>query len=99
MGVLKEWMTQREDLKGAAEDVAIAAGLGNRCEIHGEFVSEFAYEDLLVTAYKIGNARITKGEIDLGSMVDRKDFTDLIRQVVEFAPSNCPTCDRIVNSD
>jgi hypothetical protein len=100
MGVVKEMMLQREDMKGDAESVAIAAGLGKSCEFHSDvFGSEFPYEDLLVEAYKIGNARITAGEIGLGSMMTRRDFTDLIKQVVEQAPDECPECKRLFNRD
>jgi hypothetical protein len=100
MGVVKEAMLQREDMRGDAEDVAIAAGLGERCEFHSDvFISEFPFEDLLVEAYKIANARITANEIGLPSMMTRRDFTDLIKDVVEQAPDECPQCKRLFNSD
>jgi hypothetical protein len=87
-------------MTGVAEEVAIAAGLGERCGMHPDvFIGEFPDDDLLVEAYKIANARITKGEIDLPSMMDRRDFTDLIKEVVEQAPDFCPECDRLFGKD
>jgi hypothetical protein len=100
MGAAKEMMLQREGMTGIAEEVAIAAGLGERCEMHSDvFMSDFPDEDLLVEAYKIANARITKGEIGLPSMMDRRDFTDLIKEVVEQAPDFCPECERLFGKD
>lgn len=100
MGAAKEMMLQREGMTGAAEEVAIAAGLGERCEMHEDvFMSEFPDEDLLVEAYKIANARISKGEIELPSMMSRRDFTDLIKEVVEQAPDFCPECQRLFDKD
>lgn len=100
MGAMKEMMLQREGMSGVAEEVAIAAGLGERCAMHeGVFISEFPDEDLLVKAYKIANARITNGEIALPSMMDRREFTDLTKEVVEQAPDFCPECDRLFGKD
>lgn len=99
MGMVKEAMLQREGMVGDAENVAIAARLGGRCELHDVYVSEFPYEDLLVEAYKIANARITANEIELPSMMTRRDFTDLVKEVVEQAPAECPECDRLFNKD
>jgi hypothetical protein len=100
MGVAKEMGLQREDMRSAAEEVAIAAGLGERCELHEDvFVSEFPYEDKLVEAYKIANARISAGDVDLPSMMSRHDFTELIKEVVEEAPDECPECNRIASKD
>lgn len=98
MGMAKEMMLQMDDMRPVAEEVAIAAGLGERCEFHDMFTSDFPDEELLVEAYKIANARITSGQIGLPSMMSRRDFTDLIKEVVEQAPSECPDCDRVFNS-
>lgn len=60
MGFAKELMLQRDGMRSAVEEVAIAAGLGERCEFHETFTSDFPDEELLVEAYKIANARITR---------------------------------------
>lgn len=99
MGAAKEMMLQMDDMRGVAEEVALAAGLGERCELHGEYTSDLPDEDLLVEAYKIANARISAGEIHLPSMLSRRDFTDLIKETVENAPSDCPECQRIFGRD
>lgn len=76
MGAAKEMMLQREDMRGVAQEVAEAAGLGERCEMHdGVYIVDSPDEDLLTEAYKIANERITKGEIHLPSTVSPKDFT------------------------
>ena len=96
MGQASDQAIQYEDMRGIAEEVAIAAKLGSRCEIHpGEFISEGPDADMLVDAYKIGNARITSGEIELPPLLKRQDFTDLIKDVVENGPDACPECERI----
>lgn len=75
MGAAKEMMLQREGMQGYAEEVAVAAGLGERCTMHSNvFMSEFPDEDLLVEAYKIANARITKGEIEFTVNDDAAGF-------------------------
>jgi hypothetical protein len=95
MGVLKSLAIQRDAARPFAEDIAIAAGLGTKCASHpGVFMSEFSDEGLLVQAYKIANARITSGELTLPSMMDRKDFVELIKDVVNQAPDFCPECHR-----
>jgi hypothetical protein len=65
----------------------------------GRAISEFPDEELFVKAYTIANARVTKGEIGLPSMMDRRDFTDLIEEVMEQAPGFCPECDRLFGKD
>jgi hypothetical protein len=98
MGMVKEAALQREGMIGDVEAIAVAVGLGEFCEFHDDvFISEFPYEDKLVEAYKLANARITSGEIDLPSMMTRRDFTDLIKEVVEQAPDECPECHRLFN--
>jgi|HubBroStandDraft_2_1064218.scaffolds.fasta_scaffold736980_1 hypothetical protein len=99
MGAAKEAMLQREGMTHDAVEVLKAAGLGKTCEYHDVFICEFPDEDLLKEAYKIANARITKGEIGLPSMMSRRDFTDLIKEMAENSPDECPDCDRIFNSD
>jgi hypothetical protein len=82
------------------EEIAIVAGLGERCEMHPDvYMCGFPDEEQLVEAYKITNARITKGDIGLLSLMTRRDFTDLIKEVVEQAPDFCPDCERLFGKD
>ena len=37
MGMAKEMMLQMDDMRPVAEEVAIAANLGERCELHDKF--------------------------------------------------------------
>ena len=100
MGFAKTAMMERESMEELARAVVIAAGLGTRCDWHdGVFMSEFVDGHGLDEAYKIANARITAGAIKLPSMMNRRDFTDLIKKVVQDAPDFCPECDRIFSKD
>jgi len=53
-------------------------------------------DDALTLAYKIANKRISDGDIDLPDDVSRKDFTDLIKEVVSESATNCPRCERMM---
>jgi hypothetical protein len=100
MGAVKQQMLELEGMEGLAQEVAIAAGLGSRCHIHEDvFVSDGPDPDLLVSAYKLGNSRINKGQIVLPSSVNRQDFSALIKEVVEMGPESCPECDRTFGKD
>jgi hypothetical protein len=95
MGVLKRLMLEQDEMKSVAADVAQAAGLLGNCEHHPDIVLDLTVESLISfeNAYKIANARISKGEIELPLSMSRRDFTDLIHEVVKESPWECPSCD------
>src|SRR5689334_15510430 len=100
MGAAKRMMEDRWDMQVVAQDVAVAAGLGKWCDLHSdEFICEFPFDDLLVEAYKIGNARITRGEIDVPGWLGRRGFTDTIKHVATMAPGRCTECERLFVQD
>ena len=100
MSLVKEAALQSEDMRDYAEEVAILAGLGSHCAMHEEvFIGEFTDEEQLRTAYRIANWRIIKGSIKLPSSMSPRDFTDLIKEVVESASDSCPKCERVFAKD
>jgi hypothetical protein len=95
LGFVSEYMIAMDELRSTARDVANAAGAIGRCPIHEEVdinQGDPAAESL---AYRIANARISRNEIGLPEGVSRRDFTDMIKELVEESCDDCPECERI----
>jgi hypothetical protein len=91
MGAAKDLMIQMDDLRPVAGRIAVAAGALSRCSVHNDILIEQFDDGALTEAYRIANARITAGEIDLGDL-SRRDFTDLIKKVVSESAMDCWRC-------
>ena len=100
MSGAKRQLEEQEALSGVIEQIAVTAGLGQRCERHPEvFISEGMPDpDALTLACKIMNAGITEGRIQVSSL-SRRDVTDLLKDLVEQAPEACPECERLFGKD
>jgi hypothetical protein len=94
MGAVKQAMIQRQDLQRVAVDVLCAVGALKRCEFHEDALMEGNAD--LEAAYRLANARISRGEIRLPSYWSRRDFTDIIKSMFETSPyiDGCPYCAR-----
>jgi len=74
-----------------AEEIAVEAKVLKRCPWHGN-----AYQDDfdLTAAYMLGNRKFSRNE--LHSVFDtRREMTDTIKQIVDDAPLDCPSCEHL----
>jgi hypothetical protein len=92
MGAAKELLIQMDDMRAEAESVAVDVGAVVRCEFHDDVLISQYDDDALTQAYKLANARISRGEIVLPSMINRRDFSDLIKEVVDQSGDECYSC-------
>lgn len=83
-------LIRREDQMAEATDIAVKAGVLERCEFHPEFVWDIHGDR--EEAYKIGNARFTAGELQ-AEFHDRRELTDAIKDAIEQSGmGGCPRC-------
>lgn len=96
MGYQKELLIRMDELRDIAVDIAKESGAVEECVGHPEILLDQYDDDALTLAYKIANKRISDGDIELPDDVLRKDFTDIIKEVVAESGTNCPRCERIM---
>jgi hypothetical protein len=94
MGATKQLMMETEELQQIAVGVLCDAGVLKACEWHGDVYG--AGTDDLQPAYRIANARVTAGEIELPGDFTRHDLTDAIKHQGEmYWNDSCPRCDKL----
>lgn len=98
MGGAKDYMMELEDLRAMARRLLVQAEVLTACEGHGILYNPEAVD--LQTAYKIANAKVTAGEIDLRKW-SRRDFTDAIKHEFEEngALDYCSQCAKNMTED
>jgi|SRR5262245_51562911 len=97
MGVQKEFEIRRDELRQIALKIAKETGAVEDCVVHSDIVLDQYDDDALESAYKIANKRISDGDIDLPDGVSRRDFTDMIKDVVSESANDCPRCEAIAS--
>jgi hypothetical protein len=81
MGYMKQMAMAKEAAYDEARDFLVEIGTLKECENHpGTY---FDGDGDLEHAYKMANARITKGTTVLGRGETRRDFTDRLKEVYE----------------
>jgi hypothetical protein len=90
VGGSKRYMEDLEDLRRKARIVLHDAGVLDQCEFHGTYFDTWAD---IEGAYRLGNARISAGRLDIGGW-SRCDFTDAIKHELEANRTldGCPLC-------
>ncbi len=78
-----------DELLAHGQRFAVAGGATAPCERHPH-VMVMKDSERLEAAYKMGNAAVTRGELDVG----RKDLTDAIKDVFDQAAYDCPACEK-----
>jgi hypothetical protein len=96
MGYQKELLIRMDELREVAIDIAKEAGTVEECVAHPDILLDQYDDDALILAYKIGTRRISDGDIDVPDDISRKDFTDMIKEVVAESGTDCPRCERIM---
>ena len=95
MGFAKRQLERQEQQRSSAVDLAVEAGVLERCEHHG-----IAFEGGVDTesAYKLANGRFTTGALT-ELFDDRREMTDAIKLAIEEAPAECYECARAFGDD
>jgi hypothetical protein len=88
---IKRYMSEIEDLRRKARIILRDAGVLEQCEFHGTY---FDTQADVEAAYRLGNARISAGKLDIGDWT-RRDFTDAIKHELKENTTldGCPDCD------
>jgi hypothetical protein len=79
-----------EQVRGYGARFALAAQAVKRCDLHPEII-EIVDSGQIGQACRMGNAAITRGEID----VERNDLTNAIKSIIDEAAYDCPRCEKI----
>lgn len=93
MGMQKRLLEEYEEQRSVAEYIAIEAGVLSVCELHDEI---YAPGNDIEDAYRYGNSKFTKGDLAC-RFEDRKELTDVIKDVVTDCPDKCSRCARIMD--
>ncbi|MHC4044852.1 hypothetical protein [Bradyrhizobium sp. 23AC] len=99
MGQAKWEMMKKEEQHEWARTLLCELGILEECENHpGTY---FDGDGDVERAYKVVNARISSGEITLKSGQERRDVTDLLKEVYEdnSGLDSCQECDRNFGPD
>jgi hypothetical protein len=80
MGGVKRMMEEEEGKHGVAMHIALEANVLEQCEFHDDCI--YAGSEEIESAYKLGNYKLSHGEFD-GVFEDRREMTDIIKEVVE----------------
>lgn len=93
MGMMKHKLEDKNALYCLAADILQRVGAIKTCEVHGDryLVDESKLQD----ACKLANSRISRGLVNS----DRRELTDAIKDVLETAPEECPSCANVMYDD
>ena len=94
MGRAKDEMMRHDAQIQEATGIAVEAGVLRTCEYHTDITMEGGADPQ--EAYKIGNARFTRGELQ-ARFESRKELTDAIKAAIdEIALDECPLCAKML---
>lgn len=88
MGSQKHEMMRAEEQQAAALQIARQVGALQYCARHGNYSRGVGD---IESAYSLGNARFTRGELD-GLFDDRRQMTDAIQSAVASCQAECYPC-------
>jgi hypothetical protein len=91
MGAVKRMMEELETKRAAAGKIALDAGVLKNCEFHDYL---FEGDSDIEAAYRLGNHRFSAGSLE-DVFENRRDMTDIIKEVVQDSPDECPICAKI----
>jgi len=95
MGGMKRLIEQEEEQRRVATRIALEAGVLKSCEVHHEIYDPMGGN--IENAYRLGNYKITHGEITIFD--SRKEMTDTILAVVNDAAMECWDCAKVRRED
>jgi hypothetical protein len=100
MGFAKHILDERDYTRTLALDLLKDVGALKECETHeGTFYDKD--EGQLQEAYNLANAKISRGEIELPSGMERRDFTDVVKETYNdnSGIDYCVSCDKVFGKD
>lgn len=89
MGLTKRWMESEEAKREEATNIAVAAGVLERCDFHEEIVCDMFGDP--TDAYKLANYRFTRDQLQEDYKSPR-ELTDKIQEAIEESSDGCPFC-------
>jgi hypothetical protein len=95
MSFAKRQLEHQEQQQSIAVNIAVEAGVLERCEYHGIAVEAGVDPD---PAYELANARFTSGALT-GVFDDRHEMNDAIKSAIEDAPDECYECEHAFGDD
>ena len=100
MSMAKRQLELQDDLRNLSLGVLKEVGLLAECESHPGTYFDGEQGDL-EDAYKLANAKISRGDIELPGGASRRDFTDAIKDTYQdnAGIDYCSSCDKIFNED
>jgi hypothetical protein len=93
MSQAKRSLEAQENKRRVAAEIAISAGVINRCEMHKDCL--FAADADKAGAYKLGNHKFDNNELE-GVFETRLEMTAAIKAAIEdnSGQEECPRCNR-----
>lgn len=96
MGFMKHQMEKEEQQRKVAESIAIEAAAIKECEYHEDVLIDRGDPSANELAYKIANSRFSKkDEIIVDLFEDRRELTNIIKQVIDAAGDECYSCSKL----
>ncbi|TIM22897.1 MAG: hypothetical protein E5Y74_08000 [Mesorhizobium sp.] len=94
MGITKRYLDEIESQYNFSRSFLVKHGTLRECEYHPGIYYDGNGD--LESAYKILNAKVTSGEIELEGGKTRRDMTDSLKSVYEdnSGPESCYSCDK-----
>ena len=94
MSFTKRMLEEREALQHMALGILCDAQALEECEHHEAIYFDGGTE--VQEAYKLANARISNGELELPDGVSRRDFTDVMKEVYieNSGRDDCYACEK-----
>ncbi|MGD0893791.1 MAG: hypothetical protein ABR923_19895 [Terracidiphilus sp.] len=89
MSFAKRQIELEEQQWMVAQEIAVDAGVLERCEYHGEVFDAMAGDN--TPAYMRGNRLFSSGELN-GVFSDRREMTDAIKAAIEDSAMECGYC-------
>ena len=94
MGQVKNEMMRQQDLVVHGTEIAVQAGVLQRCEYHSDIVWDRMGDHS--DAYRLGNSLYTRGRLT-DTFRSRREMTDAIQSAIQDAGADgCPRCDKLL---
>lgn len=92
MGQMKHLMEENEGKFNIGIKIAVRAKAISECEFHQGTYLYNLDDDANKYAYIIGNKLFSDGDELVSTFKSRKELSDSIKDAIEYAGEECPTC-------
>ena len=96
MGITKRQMEEDEARHQMGIELCIEAGALEECEYHPGSI--YSGDEEVEEAYKLANARASKGQIEISERFTRRDLTDYVKKAYEDNcwATECMSCEKVL---